>query len=96
MLIQRCRNPRNADYGRYGGCGIRVCERWLASDGFANSLVDVGGQPFAGAGLRRLDPAGHYEPGNVPWSDTRSRHVITYNGRSMTLAGWDPSGLNLS
>ena len=30
-MIQRCHNPKNADYKNYGGRGISVSERWLSS-----------------------------------------------------------------
>ena len=86
MMIQRCCNPRCAEFNRYGGRGIGVSDRWLA--GFSNFLEDVGPQPFAGAGLRRLDPQGHFEPGNVEWGDTRTKHMLTHDGRTLSLAGW--------
>jgi hypothetical protein len=28
-MIQRCTNPNDPAYYRYGGCGITVCDRWL-------------------------------------------------------------------
>ena len=27
-MLNRCRNPNEPDYARYGGAGIRVCRRW--------------------------------------------------------------------
>ena len=60
----------------------------MAADGFANFFADLGPQPFAGAGLCRLDLQGPFEPGNVEWGDTRSKHLLTYKGRTFSLAGW--------
>ncbi len=88
MMNQRCSNPDNAEFKHYGARGIRVCERWRAADGFAIFLADVGPQPFAGAGLRRLDPNGHFEPGNVEWGDTRTRIMLTHEGQTLSLADW--------
>ena len=88
MWIQRCHNPTSAGYERYGGLGTRVADRWLDKDGFPNFLADVGRQPFAGAGLRLRDPQGHFEPGNVAWANTRAKHMLTYDGRTQSLAAW--------
>ena len=88
MMIQRCFNARCAEFPSDGGRGIRVCERWLSVAGFAIFLADVGPQPFAGAGLRRLDPQGPFEPGNVEWGATRTKHMLTHDGRTLSLAGW--------
>src|SRR5436309_400952 len=75
MVVQRCHNPECPEYQAYGGKGIRVCERWRWDGGFAAFLKDLGSQPFPGAGLRRLDEEGNFEPGNVRWADTRCRRL---------------------
>src|SRR4051812_15570421 len=38
-LKDRCLNPNSQRYDRYGGRGIRVCDRWLES--FENFFADV-------------------------------------------------------
>ena len=88
MMIQRCCNPNSVEFKNYGARGVRVCDRWLAKDGFVNFLADVGRQPFAGAGLRRLNPEGDFESGNVEWGDTRIKHLLTHEGRTLSLADW--------
>jgi hypothetical protein len=84
MMIQRSRNPRYAGTKNYG---VPICERWLGADGFASFLADVGPQPFAGVGLRRLDEGKPFEPGNVEWGPTRGT-ILTYDGRSISQAEW--------
>lgn len=90
----RCTNPNYYLWHRYGGRGIKVCERWRRS--FLAFLADVGRKPFSTAMLDRIDNNGNYEPGNVRWVDrienSRNRNCvrsITARGKTMTLPEWE-------
>lgn len=61
----RCRNPRSADWPKYGGRGITVCERWHS---FVNFLADIGERPSPDHSIDRIDNDQGYEPGNVRWA----------------------------
>jgi hypothetical protein len=57
-------------YEDYGGRGIRMCPEWLEPNGvgFKRFLKHIGPRPI-GCTLDRINPNGHYEPGNVRWSN---------------------------
>lgn len=69
-MRQRCNNPNNAKYPRYGGRGITICQKWSLPDGegFLNFVRDMGEKPFSAASLDRRDNDGNYEPTNCKWS----------------------------
>lgn len=87
----RCNSPNSDDFPRYGGRGIRVCERW---DSFDLFLEDMGPRP-AGCTLDRINNAGHYEPTNCRWAthkqQARNRSnntLVELNGEVKSLSEW--------
>ncbi len=69
-LKQRCLNPRSPSYPRYGGRGIKVCERW---NKFENFIADMGERP-ASTSIDRIDVNGNYEPSNCRWADAKTQN----------------------
>lgn len=87
----RCYTEDSGSYVRYGGRGIRVCDRWLAS--FESFLADMGLAPSSKHQLDRVNPDGDYEPGNCRWATVqennatrRNRIQVVVDGRSMLLS----------
>lgn len=88
---QRCLNPKNPQFARYGGRGIEICERWLS---FQNFYADMG-EPPGGLTIERIDNDGNYEPSNCRWATRREQQnnrsvnrFIEFRGQRQTVAQW--------
>lgn len=88
-ILNRTRNPALSYFHRYGGRGIRACDRWAT---FENFLEDMG-EPPIGMTIERIDNDGHYEPGNCRWAtraeQARNRDAnvyVDYEGERMCMA----------
>ena len=69
-IKQRCYNPNNQDYGRYGGRGIQMYEPWINDfTGFYIWIRDnLGLRPSPKHSMDRINNDGNYEPGNLRWA----------------------------
>lgn len=90
-ILSRCLNKKYRTYPRYGGRGIKICERWME---FENFLQDMGERP-SGTSLNRINNDGDYSPDNCEWAtavaqanNTASNVNITWKGRTQTIAQW--------
>ena len=82
----RCYRKSHIEYGRYGGRGITVCERWM---NYENFLEDMGERPDEYS-LERKDPNGNYELSNCCWihnsqqaRNKRTTVWVILNGQKM-------------
>ena len=93
-MIGRCYYSCVENYVRYGGRGIKVCDRWRHS--FENFFEDMGKKPTPHHTLDRYpDKTGDYEPNNCRWatiheqaSNRSNNKFVEYNGKSIMLADW--------
>jgi hypothetical protein len=92
QMRQRCKNPNRNNHYLYGARGIRVCDRW---ETFENFLEDMGQKPLARHSIDRINPDGHYEPGNCRWAtaseqarNKRTTRLLTHEGRTQTMVEW--------
>ena len=93
QMKQRCYNPHNKMYKRYGGLGIKVCSLWFNS--FLEFYKAMGERPSILYSLDRIDNQGDYKPNNCRWAtpkeqcnNRRSNRVIKYKGQEKTMGQW--------
>lgn len=92
-MRQRCLDKNSKAWPRYGGRGIKICDRWL--DSFENFLADMGKKPSPLHSIERKDNNGNYGPDNCIWAtakeqanNRRSNHKVELDGKNLTLSQW--------
>lgn len=81
----RCLNPHHIAFKRYGGRGIKVCDRWM---NYYNFIEDMGIRP-EGKTLDRIDGNGNYCKENCRWSTPKeqsqnfSKSFLYFKGEKM-------------
>ena len=97
----RCYRPSAYNFSRYGGRGIKVCDRWLNSS--ENFLVDMGLKPGLDYSLDRINNNGDYEPGNCRWATRKEQarnrsygcRLVKLDGQERTVTEWaELTGIN--
>ncbi len=78
-MIQRCYDRNSTTYDRYGGRGIKVCDRWrYGEDGkhpFICFLEDMGRRPSPTHQIDRVDNDKGYSVDNCRWV-TKSEQML--------------------
>lgn len=89
-IKERCLNPKNSGYHKYGGRGIVICAAWKES--FMEFFSDMGKRPGAGYSIERRNNDGPYSPDNCYWAtysqqarNRRSSVYVAIQGESMLL-----------
>lgn len=92
-MKQRCTNPKDHDYSRYGGRGITICAEWMHFEAFkewasANGYRDD-------LTIDRINVHGNYDPTNCRWATVKEQNsnksnarLLTYNGKTQSITAW--------
>jgi hypothetical protein len=84
-MITRCSNPKVHNYRRYGGRGIKVCERWRSFKAFVS---DVSPRPSPAHTLDRYpNRDGDYDPSNWRWSTPKEQALNCNRTKLVTVDG---------
>ncbi|AZF89210.1 hypothetical protein Goe5_c01040 [Bacillus phage vB_BthM-Goe5] len=103
-MNQRCHNPKNTSFNKYGDKGIEVCTEWRNSPtAFMDWALDNGYSDKLT--IDRVDPLDGYHPSNCRWIplEENSRRasagrklvkggktpkLVNYNGKSQSMRDW--------
>lgn len=91
-IISRTSYKGDTNYQRYGGRGIKVCDRWRK---YLNFFEDMGREYREGLQIERVNNDGNYEPSNCKWAtrhdqsrNKRVTHFITFNKKTQSMRDW--------
>lgn len=85
-MRDRCNNPKNKGYPRYGGRGVTVCSEWQDYGAFLEWAKKNGYREDLS--IDRMDNDKGYSPDNCRFADSftqsqNRRNVIKYNGKCL-------------
>jgi hypothetical protein len=87
-MNQRCSNPSDKNYNRYGGRGISVCDEWREDfQAFYEWAIANGYDETAPVGectIDRIDNDKGYAPDNCRWVDLKTQQNNKSNNRKVT------------
>ena len=98
-MLDRCTNEKSAQWGNYGGKGVKVCPEWDPKQGgsFTRFIQDMGQKPSE---LHTIDKDWNsngmlYSPSTCRWATRkeqnqwrRNNHYLTFDGEIQCLTKW--------
>lgn len=91
-MVQRCTNPNNNCYSRYGGRGIKIPEKWKTFRGFWEDMQEGYEEHLT---LDRIDNDKSYSKENCRWvtmfvqnRNTSQTRNLTFQDVTLCVADW--------
>lgn len=88
----RCNNISGPKYNKWGGRGIRICNRWSK---FENFLKDMGSPPTKSHSLDRINNNKGYCKSNCRWATPKQQgrnksnnRIFTFKRKTQCLSAW--------
>lgn len=92
-MKERCNNPNNKRYDRYGARGITICKEWENFEKFYEWCINNNYKD--GLTIDRINNDGNYEPSNCRFATRKEQnrnysrnHNITFNGETHCIKEW--------
>lgn len=92
-IRDRCNNPNNISYNRYGAKGVSICKEWEDFSTFKKWSEDNGYKD--GLSIDRIDSKIGYEPNNCRWADSYTQAnntcknlFVKAEGECLTISQW--------
>ena len=96
-MIKKCYDNKNKLYPKFGGVGIKVCDRWKDSfvDFVADVEAEIGPRPNNISFFTRIDASKDFESGNVRWltSDQLAKEKRKPKHKPNWYANYDEVGI---
>lgn len=90
-IKNRCNNPKDKDYDKYGGRGISMSSEWENS--FSTFMRDMGTRTSKTHTVERIDNNGDYCKSNCKWAtrkeqanNRRNSQYVEYQGKTFTIS----------
>lgn len=99
-MKRRCSNKGQPNYARYGGIGVKVCDRWekflnFKEDMLETYLAHVSQFGEKNTTIDRIDTSKGYSKENCKWStysqqriNQKRTNLISFRGRNMSAYEW--------